>query len=78
MIKELYAISDIVEGEMKAPFIQPNLETAKRTFREACRNIEGIKEHSEDMQLFSIGTFNTETGDIIPKVEFIERGKKNE
>lgn len=62
MIKELYVIKDTVTGEYGNPMPFLNEASAKRYFiNNVCgenKNIAG------DLQLFFVGTFNTETGVI--------------
>lgn len=77
MKKEMYTIRDTVSNEMAQPFFQANKKTAIRAFREACNNMPEIKDHAEDMELFFVGTFDTETGLIANEPEMIERGVKN-
>lgn len=78
MKKELYAIRDTVSNEFAIPFTQVNKSVAIRSFREACKNVPEIKDHAEDMELFYIGNFDSETGIINSEPEMIERGRKND
>lgn len=55
-----------------------NDKVAARTFLEACRMVDGYKQHPTDMEIHRIGTFDDLTGTIEPNKEIIEKGVKYE
>lgn len=74
MILEICASKDTVIGAYMKPFYAHNKNDAKRNWG-ASINFETRKENYDpsikDLELYSLGTFNDETGEIKPKVEFI-------
>ena len=80
MLKKFYSTRDAVSGIFNQPFEQYNEAVAKRSFKEATENVEGIKEHAQDMELYFIGEFDNETGIFVPAgvPELILKGVKKE
>lgn len=74
---KIYAIKDTVVGELANPFYLNNDEEAKRAFKNAVNSQSGsnIAMNYQDMQLYKLGEFDTVTGEINNKVEFIENGQ---
>lgn len=72
MNHQIFAIYDLKAFAFIAPFTMPTPEMAMRTF-EGCANEEGhmFNKHSADFNLFHIGEFDDELGDItvFPKKE---------
>lgn len=65
MIYHIYSAKDALIG-FNAPFIMLNEDVAKRDFLD---RIEKAPTHlKNDLSLWEIGTFDDETGTIIPKV----------
>lgn len=66
----IYAIKDSLSGSFGAPFIDVNDDCAKRTF--------GVKMRDsaicQDLQLFKLGEFSIESGEILSFVEFLANG----
>lgn len=74
---KLYAIKDTVQGEMMNPFLLRNAEEAKRAFRQAV-NSKGdhqVSIYYKDMQLFELGEYDSNTGNITSNVEFVCSGQ---
>ena len=76
MIKNYYAIYDIVAETYGEPINFINDNVAKRTFLEGCKEMEQWKNHPEDLQLMKIGEYNTETGYFKPENTHITKGEK--
>lgn len=73
---KIYAVKDVVVGEMANPFYLNNDDEAKRAFKNAVNGNSGnISLNYKDMQLFKLGEYDTTTGEIVSKVEFIENGQ---
>lgn len=72
---KIYAVKDTVAGAYMNPFYLNNDEVAKRSFKQACMD-ENSQYHkiAKDLQLYRLGTFNDETGEIKAKVEFLASG----
>jgi len=65
-IMKILAIKDKKIG-FDVPFTMPNEGAAIRSFGEACKNKESnLAKYPEDFELFSIGEFDTATGEIKP------------
>lgn len=74
---KLYAIKDTVQGEMMNPFLLRNAEEAKRAFGQAV-NTKGdhqVSIYYKDMQLFELGEYDSNTGNITSNVEFVCSGQ---
>lgn len=72
---EIYAFKDIKIGFME-PFLQAGREVAIRTFDGVIQSEKIImKNYKNDIELWKIGKFNDQTGDIIPEKEYIIGGK---
>ncbi len=73
---KLFAVKDTVQGEMMNPFLLRNNEEAKRTFATAVNSgrDNNICLYAKDMQLFELGEYDTITGEITPKVEYVCSG----
>lgn len=72
MINGIYCVRDERVGFM-SPTMDTNDQTATRNFEFALSRAESIMHtHKGDFSLFRLGTFNTETGEIvlesIPKI----------
>lgn len=75
---EIVATKDTVIGAYMQPFYAHNKEDAKRNWGQSIY-ITGKQEDKalliKDYQLYSLGTFNDETGEIIPKVEYLAKAQ---
>ena len=75
---KIYSIKDTVQGEHLTPFMMlRNDEEAKRNFITAI-NSEHTEAHIvkfyKDMELYRLGEFDTITGEITAKIEFLTNG----
>lgn len=70
----LYAIKDCKMGKFNNPFTAENNDVAKRMLATTMLNksIEnGIYQFAEDYQLFKIGAYDNDTGELKTEVEFV-------
>lgn len=66
MIKHIYAIRDYKIGYTNL-VVEDNEDVAIRSLKMALRNPDTLfYNEPKDFALFRLGTYNTETGDIIP------------
>lgn len=72
---KIYAIKDTVVGSYMNPFYLHNNNEAKRAFKNAIKDerSEANKTY-KDLQLYCLGTYNNETGQIESNVEFVMNG----
>lgn len=73
---KLYSIKDTKIGYM-APFIQQNKACAIRTFKNM-RNASqpnAVNTNPEDKELWELGTYDEETGEIKPNLAFIGKAE---
>ena len=74
MVKTLLATKDVIVGAMGNPFTAPNEAAGKREWGYAVaaefKNPEP-KVNPIDLQLWSLGTFNDETGEIKSDVHLV-------
>lgn len=78
MILEIVATKDVVVGAYMNPFYAHNKEEAKRSWgMSIIREMSNPKTELpiNDLQLYSLGTFNDETGEIVPKVEYLAKAQ---
>lgn len=75
MIFGIYAIKDQVTGMFGEPFLAINIGAAVRRFEYVCGQAQMI---ALDSQLYKLGEFNNETGEITAKVDFIQSYVKPE
>ena len=71
---KIYSIKDTVIGTFGPIWFARNNGEAIRSFEQAIKNDPKTKSIAKDLQLNEIGTWNEETGEIIPNVSFIENG----
>lgn len=72
MIYEIYSIKDTVTGNFSDIKIFNNEASAVRWFRGLCDE----SKIGQDLQLYCLGTYNIENGEIHCLVDFIANGKK--
>lgn len=78
MILTIYTIYDRLTGQFHNPFYQINDASAKRFYKNIC-DADTNKGFSSDWQLFKLGTFNVESGEIIAfKPDYIMGAVDNE
>jgi len=62
----MFAVQDLKAGSWNAPFTAINVETAKRQVVQWLLNPQTtIAQFPEDFRLFSIGTYNVDTGYVV-------------
>lgn len=64
MLMKLYSIKDVVVGNFKNPAQFTNDAEAVRAVKYACNSINDISTNCDDLQLWCVGSFDTETGVI--------------
>lgn len=71
----IYSIKDNLIGFM-SPFYSENNATAIRMFSRAANEPEknAVNEYIENKELWAIGTFNDQTGEIISEVIYLAKG----
>ena len=74
MIIKVYSIKDVKVGFMQ-PFYQANDAVAVRSLKNTVNSVatNNIKANIEDMELWLLGEFNDENGDIKPELKFITK-----
>lgn len=71
MFYKIYSIRDCHTGFMQPTFDINDLSAA-RNYRHAARSQETLlSSHPNDFQLYCIGEFNSETGEISPKLPVV-------
>lgn len=58
-------VRDSAADAYHAPLCFPALGMAERWFRDECRSTGELAKHPEDYELFLVGTFDSDTGDLI-------------
>lgn len=74
LLMSAFSIRDVKTNTMHTPFFQTHKAGAMRAFSDLVRDPQSlIAKHPEDFQLFSIGKFDTNSGNLIPQlpVEFL-------
>lgn len=71
MIYNIYSIKDSLVNRFSDILYFPNEAVAVRYFDTLCKE----SKISKDLQLFCLGTYNLDTGDLTSKVEFIKAGE---
>ncbi len=75
MLVKLYTMRDRISGMYGNPYVSHNDKTAMRDFDAFCR-LPQNQYLSPDMELYSLGEFNSETGEIsYEKPVFIKGGE---
>ncbi len=61
---KVYTLKDIKVEVYLPPFIAENHETAERLLLDSASNESIIYKHLEDFQIYQIGEFNKDTGEL--------------
>ncbi len=69
------AIKDIKVGLYGNLIVMQNIDTAVRYFDVQMNNLKKAGYQSCDFQLFKIGYYNQNTGDLVPEFEYIKEGE---
>lgn len=81
MLYNLYCVKDVVSNKFMPPYAQSSDALAERNFKEYLKYDETASHHPEDMQLWKMGTWDNETGDLDnlgKNAEMLLQGKKEE
>lgn len=72
----MFAVKDTVQGEVMNPFLLRNKEEAKRSFAQAVNSKQDVNivNYYKDMQLYELGEYDTTTGEIVSKIEYVCSG----
>ncbi len=66
MRQQIYSIYDVASGLYQRPFVAQSDGQVTRSFSDLARDSEHeIGQHPEDYTLFSLATFNDNTGEIV-------------
>lgn len=68
------AVKDKVAEKFMTPVFTENTETAKRIFAYQGTKVDMWKENPEQFELYAVGVFNMDTGEINSIVERTEKG----
>lgn len=73
---KLYAIKDTIIGKFMNPFLMHNDNEATRAFKIAINSNQNtsIVMNYQDMNLYKLGEYNDETGEITAEVKYITNG----
>lgn len=71
---DLYALKDVLVG-FQNPFVSPNRQTALRqlSLTVNAKEPNPIQATVEDVELWQIATYDSDTGVVVPKLEFVCR-----
>lgn len=72
----IYAVKDTIQGAFMNPFYLQNDQVAMRSFKNTIESeqMNTIKMNAKDMQLYKLGEFEEETGEIKSEVKFLVNG----
>lgn len=70
----MFAVKDIVANTFSDIKLFINVEMAKRWFN----NLLKESQIARDLQLFSLGVFDVDNGEVTPNLEFVQGGEVNE
>ena len=72
MVKQIYSLKDTVTGEFDDPFFMKNRAEATRALKAAVNSPQETKisKFAGDLCLYELGTFDTQTGEVISKIDF--------
>lgn len=69
---KLYSLKDTKLGKFGMPFVAPNDEIAKRMLHSTVNAGETtVAEYPEDFQLYLLGSYNDDTGELTSELKFI-------
>lgn len=70
-----YAVKDLMTNRFMTPALSDTDETAIRQFRSNINHINLWKDNPQDFDLWKLGTYDDETGEIIYNPEKIANGR---
>lgn len=72
-MKNLFAVKDELEG-FGSPIIASNKAKAMLIFNDEIQHPDSmLNKHPENYSLYALGQYNEETGEIISKVEYLDK-----
>lgn len=74
MLFQMYSVKDIVSAQFSNVEMFANEQVAKRWFN----NLLKESKIASDLQLYKVGTFNIQSGEVIADFEFVQGGVLNE
>lgn len=69
---KIFCLKDNVVGKFINPYLMHNEAQARRELKIAVNENKELKNKAGDIQLYKLGEFNEETGEIKSEVEYIE------
>lgn len=70
--KQLFAVKDVKSGRFASPFVADNIQVAKRNVAWAMKDkTTAFYNFPEDYQLFRLGSFDEQTGELASDVLFV-------
>lgn len=75
MIMTFYAVKDAMTERFMNPALFEREDVAVRQFRSNINNIPLWRDNPQDFDLYSLGTFNDETGELTHEVHKIINGR---
>jgi hypothetical protein len=70
----MFSVKDVVSGQFSRIELFNNNEVALRWYNGLLAESKIAKE----LQLYCLGTYNLETGDVLPQLEFVQGGTVSE
>lgn len=68
-VLKMFAVRDVKADQFLSPFCSPNGGSALRSFCDAVQNENSlINKHPEDYQLYEVGEYVEQSGEIVPVV----------
>lgn len=75
MTTRVFAIYDKIAAAFQPVFCVPSVGQAERAFHDACSVPDSdLGKHPSDYDLYQVGVFNQESGDIVAEKVFITNG----
>lgn len=72
-MKNLFAVKDEIEG-FGSPIVASNKAKAMLIFGDEIQHPDSmLNKHPENYSLYALGQYNEETGEIISKVEYLDK-----
>lgn len=70
MILQMFSVKDVVGGSFSDIKLFNNTDVAKRWYN----GLLAESKIAKDLQLYKLGTYNTDTGEVTPGFEFVQGG----
>ena len=75
MTLNFYAVKDLMTNKFMSPALSESDEVATRQFRSNITHINLWKDNPQDFDLWRLGTYNDETGEITYNPEKVVNGR---